>query len=236
MKTLHLKALLFTVSCLFASILHAQTYTLKFKTNYGNFEAILYDFTPQHRDLILSEVAKGTYKNAEFNRVIQNFVIQGGELDETILKREALDPDQKPMRLSPEFHPKAFHKLGALGAGRDNNPTKGSYFNQIYFVVGKRVNLIDLETLEKQKGIKFTAQQKEEYLKNGGLPRLDHDYTVFGEITKGLPVVLKISREDTDANDVPEDPIIFTIKVKKNNPKRVNKTSFSIGGAFTNFK
>lgn len=236
MKILHLKTLLFAISCLFTSALQAQTYTLKFKTNHGKFEAILYDFTPNHRDLILSEIEKGTYKKAEFNRVIKNFVIQGGELDEPILKREAENPDQTPVRLSPEFNPKAFHKLGALGAGRDDNPTKGSYFNQIYFVVGKRINAIELESLEQKKGIKFTAQQKEEYLKNGGLPRLDHDYTVFGEITKGLPVILKISREDTDANDVPEDPIIFTIKVKKNNPKMVKKTSFSIGGGFTNFK
>lgn len=236
MKTLHLKRLLFTLMCLIASTLQAQTYTLKFKTNHGNFEAVLYDFTPNHRDLILKEIENGTYTNAQFNRVIKNFVIQGGELDEPILKREAENPNQIPQRLAPEFNPKAFHKLGALGAGRDDNPSKASYFNQIYFVVGKRVNAIDLETLEEKKGIKFTAEQKEEYLKNGGLPRLDQDYTVFGEITKGLPVVLNISREDTDANDLPEEPVVFKIKVKKNNPKFIKKTSFSIGGGFTNFK
>lgn len=230
-----LKFICFSIWCSISLITQAQTYTLKFKTNQGNFEAMLYDFTPKHRDLILKEIEKGTYKNAQFNRVIQNFVIQGGELDETILAREAKNPSQKPERLAPEFHPKAFHKIGALGAGRDNNPDKSSYFNQIYFVVGKRINEIDLATLEQKKGIKFTEAQRKEYLNNGGQPRLDHDYTVFGEITRGLNVALKMSRLDTDENDVPEDPIIFTIKVKKNAPKKVKRTSISLGAGFTQF-
>lgn len=230
-----LKFILFSLFSSISLITQAQTYTLKFKTNHGNFEAILYDFTPKHRDLILKEIEKGTYKHAQFNRVIQNFVIQGGELDETILAGEAKNPSQKPIRLAPEFHPKAFHKIGALGAGRDDNPAKGSYYNQIYFVVGKRINEIDLDALEQKKGIQFTAEQRKEYLTNGGQPRLDHDYTVFGEITKGLKKVIKMSAVDTDEHDMPEDPIIFSIKVKKNQPKKVKRTSISLGAGFSHF-
>lgn len=222
------------VSTLFTTLLvllttksQAQTYTLKFKTNQGKFKVMLYDFTPNHRDLILSEIKKGTYKNAEFNRVVKDFVIQGGELDDPILAREALTPDIEPIRLAPEFNPKAFHKIGALGAGRDLNPTKSSFYNQIYFVVGKQINEIDLELLEQKKGIKYTAQQREEYLKNGGQPRLDHDFTVFGEVTKGLENVIKISYSPTHPNEIPKEPIIFDIKVKKNLPKKVNRTSIS---------
>ena len=74
---------------LFGVQIQAQTYTLKFKTNQGKFSVMLYDFTPNHRDLILSEIKKGTYKNAQFNRVIKDFVIQGGELDDSILLKEA---------------------------------------------------------------------------------------------------------------------------------------------------
>lgn len=214
---------------LFGVQIQAQTYTLKFKTNQGKFSVMLYDFTPNHRDLILTEIKKGTYKNAQFNRVIKDFVIQGGELDDSILLKEAKNPNEKPIRLNPEFHPKAFHKIGALGAGRDDNSSKGSYFNQIYFVVGKKINPIDLELFEKKKGIKYTSQQREEYLKNGGLPRLDNDYTVFGEVVEGLDHVIKISQKATDKNDVPIDPIIFDIKIKKNLPKKVKKTTISAG-------
>lgn len=223
------KHLLLGIGLTISSFLSAQTYTLKFKTNYGKFDVVLYDFTPKHRDLILSQIKDGTYTNAQFNRVIKDFVIQGGELDEPILKREAEHPEQKPIRLAPEFNPKAFHKIGALGAGRDDNPQKGSYYNQLYFVVGKKVSAKELDDLELKKGIQFTKEQREEYLKNGGQPRLDHDYTVFGEVTKGLENVIKISEVETN-HDLPIKPVIFSIKVKKNSPKRNNKTSFMVGG------
>lgn len=219
---------------LVTSTIKAQTYTLKFKTNYGKFEAVLYEFTPNHRDLILKEINKGTYKNAEFNRVIKDFVIQGGELDEPILEREAKNPEIKPFRLAPEFNPKAFHKMGALGAGRDNNPVKGSYNNQIYFVVGKKITAKELDDLETKKGIKFTQEQRKEYLQNGGQPRLDHDFTVFGEITKGLKVAIKISEVGTNNKDYPEKPVIFSIKVKrKKEIKNYNRMSVSFGAGFT---
>ena len=199
--------------------LQAQTYTLKFKTNYGKFEAILYDFTPNHRELILKEIENKTYKKALFNRVIKNFVIQGGELDESILKRESENPTLEKIRLDPEFNAKAFHKVGALGAGRDDNPTKGSFINQIYVVVGRKVTAIELQNIEEKTGTKFTEDQKSTYLRSGGLPRLDNDYTIFGEITKGLNIAMKISEVDTNNENLPEEPVIFSIKVKKNKLK-----------------
>lgn len=231
----HLKNIALGIGLSFSSFVSAQTYTLKFKTNYGKFDVMLYDFTPKHRDLILSEINKGTYTNAQFNRVVKNFVIQGGELDDPILAREAENPEQKPIRLAPEFNPKAFHKMGALGAGRDDNKEKGSYYNQLYFVVGKKITAKELDNLETKKGIKYTAEQRAEYLKNGGLPRLDHDYTVFGEITKGLDNAIKISEVETQ-DELPLKPVIFSIKVKqKKTPSKYNKTSISLGGTAIGF-
>ncbi|WP_353164408.1 peptidylprolyl isomerase [Empedobacter brevis] len=229
-----LKNITLGIGLTISSFLSAQTYTLKFKTNYGKFDVMLYDFTPKHRDLILSEIQKGTYTNAQFNRVVKDFVIQGGELDDPILAREAQHPEEKPVRLAPEFNPKAFHKMGALGAGRDGNKEKASYYNQIYFVVGKKITAKELDDLEAKKGIKYTAKQRTEYLKNGGQPRLDHNFTVFGEITKGLDKVIKISQVDTQ-NELPLEPVIFSIKVKKQTSKKYNKTSISLGGTAIGF-
>ncbi|WP_413531982.1 peptidylprolyl isomerase [Empedobacter brevis] len=218
-----------------SSLVSAQTYTLKFKTNYGKFDVMLYDFTPKHRDLILSQINKGTYTNAQFNRVVKDFVIQGGELDDPILAREAQHPEEKPIRLAPEFNPKAFHKMGALGAGRDSNVEKASYYNQIYFVVGKKITAQELDDLEAKKGIKYTEEQRAEYLKNGGQPRLDHDFTVFGEITKGLNNAIKISEVETN-KELPLQPVVFSIKVKKKKtPAKYNKMSVSLGGSAVAF-
>lgn len=191
---------------------------LLFETNRGNFEVVLYDFTPRHRDLMLHAIQDEVYKDALFNRIIENFVVQGGEHDVDIAEREAADPAQWKPRLAGEFDEHAFHKMGALGAGRDDNPEKASFLNQIYFVVGRKVTEQDLAALEARKNIRFTPGQREEYLKNGGLPRLDQDYTIFGEVVRGMDVLMEISRVRTDEKDYPLEKVVFNIKVLKDGP------------------
>lgn len=198
-------------ACLSTVSLYAQTNRLIFHTRYGDIKVILYDYTPRHRDLILRSIKENVYTEAFFNRVITDFVVQGGEHDIDIARREAADPSKAKPRLEPEFDERAFHKIGALGAGRDDNPRKASFLNQIYFVVGKSVTEKELDDLEKKKGIKYTADQRKSYLSQGGQPRLDGDYTVFGEVYEGLDVLLQISKVKTDPNDFPLSPIRFTL-------------------------
>ena len=191
----------------------AQSRKIAFKTDYGTIKVMLYDFTPKHRDLMLQSIEDSVYQEALFNRIIENFVVQGGEHDMDIAKREVADSTRKKPRLAGEFGARSFHKMGALGQGRDENPEKASFLNQIYFVVGKKVTEEDLVKLETQKRIKFTKEQREEYLKNGGIPRLDGDYTVFGEIYEGLEVIMAISRFKTDKDDFPLSPVRFYVSV-----------------------
>ncbi|MDR2270492.1 MAG: peptidylprolyl isomerase [Sphingobacterium sp.] len=200
--------------CLFliwAANSFAQSKRLLFKTAFGEFKVVLYDFTPHHRELMLKSIKDSVYKDALFNRIIENFVVQGGEHDIDIEKREAADSLHRKPRLAAEFDQRAFHKMGALGAGRDGNPEKASFLNQIYFVVGKKISSADLDGLEAKKGIKYTEEQRKEYLAHGGQPRLDHDFTVFGEIYQGLNVILKISRVKTDKQDFPLTKVPFSI-------------------------
>lgn len=202
-----LSAFLFTVTSF------AQTHKVSFETSLGTFKVVLYDFTPNHRDMFLNEIKNGTYNQALFNRIIENFVVQGGEHDDDIALKEQNIPLEKRLRLAPEFDSRAFHKIGALGAGRDDNEEKASFFNQIYFVVGKNVKKEDLNNWEQQKGISFTQEQRNEYLTNGGLPPLDNDYTVFGEIIEGLDVMLKLSKVATNDKDYPLNPIYFNVSI-----------------------
>lgn len=205
------RILLFFAIFFFQYSARAQSHKLIFKTPHGIFKVLLYDFTPQHQQLLLDAMKNDVYKTAFFNRVIENFVVQGGEHDDDIAARESVLSAWPPKRLAPEFDSRAFHKRGALGAGRDDNDQKASFLNQIYFVVGKPVSEEELAQLEIKKGIKFTAEQRKHYREQGGLPRLDGDYTVFGEVYEGFEVLMEISQLQTNAKDAPIYEIPFQI-------------------------
>jgi len=190
---------------------YGQSKKVVFKTIYGDIKVVLYDYTPKHRDLLIDAINDSVYRDALFNRIIKDFVVQGGEHDHDIEIREKELPEALKQRLAPEFDARAFHKLGSLGAGRDDNPQKASFLNQLYFVVGKPVTSDDLDQLTSKKNIVFTQEQRDTYLKNGGLPRLDNDYTVFGEVYEGLEVIMKISQLPTDKMNYPLQPVAFQI-------------------------
>ena len=194
------------------TLLLAQSHKLLFSTPYGSFKVVLYDFTPNHQKMFLKALSQDVYKEAFFNRVIKNFVVQGGMHDEEIAQLEKEIPKNERKRLPFEFNQRAYHKLGAMGAGRDNNPNKGSFFNQVYFVVGDKVTSEDLVAAEQKNGFRYNNLQRETYLTKGGLPRLDGDYTVFGEVYEGLDVLIKISQLPTNKKDVPVNSIPFEVK------------------------
>lgn len=204
--------LLFIVFVLLPLFNRAQSHRLLFKTSYGTFKVMLYDFTPQHQKLILEAVGEKVYHQALFNRIIAGFVVQGGEHDDDIAKREHQLSETERKRLPAEFDARAYHKKGAIGAGRDDNPSKASFLNQIYFVIGKPVTIEELNKYEIEKGISYSQEQRHTYLSEGGLPRLDGDYTVFGEVYEGFEVLLHISNLKTNAKDAPLTPVVFDIE------------------------
>lgn len=209
-----MKFLFITLTLSFLTfICFAQNRFVRLVTNKGNITLMLYNETPKHRDAFLRSIKQGLYNDALFNRVIKGFVSQGGELDDVILDREKLHPEQPLARIPAEIVPTLYHKKGALGAGRNDNPEHSSYLTQIYLVEGKIQSDEQLDALEKQKGKQFSAAQRSVYKKIGGIPRLDWDYTIFGEIVEGMEVADAINSSATDKNDLPLQPITFTPKV-----------------------
>jgi len=207
------KLLLLLPLLLCTFVLSGQSVYVLFETSKGSIRVMLYDETPKHRDMFLKTIKKGAYKNAEFNRVIKGFVSQGGELDDTILNREKRHPELGAKRFPAELKPTLFHKKGALGAGRDDNPDKSSYFTQIYLVSGKVQTDAQLDATEKKKNRKIPTAQREVYKTIGGIPYLDQDYTIFGEIVEGMEVADAINAVATNKDDVPLTPVIFNIRV-----------------------
>src|SRR5690606_27507897 len=66
--------ILFIIFLFCSQILLAQTHKIAFKTDYGTIKVVLYDFTPQHRDLMVQSIRDSIYQGALFNRIIENFV------------------------------------------------------------------------------------------------------------------------------------------------------------------
>lgn len=91
----------------------------------------LHDETPNHKKSFIQLANDGYWDSLTFNRVIPDFVVQGGcpETPEGFNDPEYL--------LDPEFNPKLLHDYGALGAGRDGNPGKISACCQFYIVQNK---------------------------------------------------------------------------------------------------
>ncbi len=198
---------------LLVTLVKAQSTFVRFITNKGNITIMLYDKTPSHRAMFLKSIKAGFYNNAEFNRVIKDFVSQGGELDDTILNREKNNPQLGAKRFPAEIKAELFHKKGALGAGRDDNPEKASYFTQIYLVAGKKQTDAQLDAIEKKKNKTIPAAQRTVYKTIGGTPHLDGDYTIFGEIVDGMEVADAINSVQTDKNDVPLISVVFNAVV-----------------------
>jgi len=115
-----------------------------------------------------------------------------------------------------EFVPAHFHKKGALAAARkgdQGNPKKASSGSQFYIVQGMVLNNQQLDIFEKQTGKKVSPERRKVYTTIGGTPHLDDDYTVFGEVIKGLEVIDKIAAVQTGAGDKPLKDVKMKITV-----------------------
>jgi len=161
------------------SVATAPTYPVgRIQTPLGEILFYLYPETPHHRDSFIKLAGQHYWDSLTFNRVIKNFVAQGGCPD---------TPEGfkgSPYNLAPEFNDSLRHIYGAVGAGRDDNPEKLSAGCQFYIVANK-----------------------------DGLKRLDGNYTVYGQVFKGMDVVEKIVSVPKDSTDQPLTPITLRIDV-----------------------
>lgn len=186
------------------------------ETPLGNMIVKLYDQTPLHRDNFFKLAEQGFYDGLIFHRVINGFMIQGGDPG----SREAgpgtmLGSGGPNYTIPAEFNPKYVHKKGALAAARTGdqvNPKKASSGSQFYIVQGGIQNENGLIQMEDRKGIKYTDEQKSAYTSLGGTPFLDMEYTVFGEVIEGLEVIDKIAAVKTERGDRPTEDIRMKIK------------------------
>jgi len=188
------------------------------KTTMGDMTIVLYSGTPYHSDNFKKLVEEGYFEGLLFHRVIQDFMIQGGDPNSKDAPAgQQLGNGGPGYTLPAEISPKYYHKKGVLSAARTGdqmNPTRRSSGSQFYIVTGKVYTDAELNTLEQRMFTKFTDEQREAYKTVGGTPFLDGQYTVFGEVIEGIDIAEKISKVKTDQYDRPaEDVKIISMKI-----------------------
>ena len=154
------------------------------ETTEGTIKVKLYSKTPLHRDNFAKLALAGYYDGVLFHRVINGFMIQGGDpnsKDSTLVKEYG--KGGPGYTIPAEFVPEYRHKKGALAAARRgdaSNPERESSGSQFYLVQDE-----------------------------GSCAQLDGAYTVFGETLEGIEVIDKIAAVPTNSADLPINPVVI---------------------------
>ena len=175
-------------------------------TNQGDFTLELFpEVAPKTVENFITHAKNGYYDGVVFHRVIEDFMIQGGDPTGTGMGGESI----YGRTFEDEFSREAFNLYGALSMANAGPNTNGSQF---FIVTAKQV---PAQMLKQLKDGGWPEEIVEEYAKVGGTPWLDHRHTVFGRVVEGMDVVLKIEGVKRNAQDRPlEDVVIESMDVK----------------------
>ena len=259
---------------------------IEIKTSYGNMYIWLYKSTPKHRENFLKLARQNYFDSTTFHRVIQTFMIQGGDpYSKNPAKQDSIGEGGPGYEIDAEIIAGIHHKKGVIAAARNSdqvNPLKRSSGSQFYIVQGKifkdsilniqeiranqqlmvkvfnemmakpenarlkekimyfqqnrmvdslkKINdviepVIREEAKKRKEYFSFTPEQRKIYSTVGGTPHLDNNYTVFGEVLKGIEVVDKIAAVKTSGSplDRPLEPVLMDVNVLKFTPAAFKK-------------
>ncbi|WP_299704724.1 peptidylprolyl isomerase [uncultured Pontibacter sp.] len=164
-------------------------------TPMGEMKLVLFDDTPLHKENFLKLAREGYYDGTTFHRVIDGFMIQGGDPN-TKDSDPSNDGGGNPGYTVPaEINPKYKHVRGAVAAARlgdQVNPKKESSGSQFYIVENHQ-----------------------------GTPQLDEAYTVYGQVVDGLDVIDKIAEQPVGGRNRPLSDIRMTVKVENIKKKKI---------------
>jgi len=189
---------------------------VEIETDFGTMTAEFFNATPKHRDNFIKLAEEGYYNDLLFHRVINNFMIQGGDPDSrNAAPGKSLGMGGPSYQVPAEIVDTLCHLKGAICAARTNNPEKKSSGSQFYIVHGGPVTDALLNQIETMRGFHYTPEQRASYLALGGTPHLDHEYTVYGRVIKGLEVIDKIAATETGPGDRPKKDVKMKVRVIK---------------------
>jgi cyclophilin family peptidyl-prolyl cis-trans isomerase len=194
--------------------------TITISTTMGDIRVLLYDETPLHQANMLKLIKEGYYDDQMFHRVIENFMVQGGDPHSKGAERgQRLGTGGPGYTIEAEISETLYHKKGALAAARQGdgvNPEQRSSGSQFYLVRGQVFTVEQLNSMIKSGRCNpLNTKQVEIYTSIGGTPHLDGAYTVFGEVIEGLEFVDQITWEPTDSYNRPLQNITYKITIDR---------------------
>ncbi|MCQ8264467.1 peptidylprolyl isomerase [Streptococcus suis] len=185
---------------------------VKIKTSQGDITVKLFpEEAPLAVENFLTHAKEGYYNGIIFHRVINGFMIQGGDPNgdgtggQSIWagKDENIDSGNG---FKNEISAFLYNIRGALAMANAGADTNGSQF------------FINQNTADASSQLSTASHPGKiiEAYKNGGNPSLDGGYTVFGQVIEGMDIVDKIAAVETDSNDKPtSDVTINSIEIVK---------------------
>ena len=195
-----------------------QETKVKITTKFGNIKIRLFKDTPLHRANFIMLTKRNYFDSTLFYRVIQNFVVQGGNSDRDNVAVKMSRIGQ--YRIPDEIHAHHIHKRGVIAMAvheqhdiPESKKDKRSSPYNFYIVQQKPLSENYMKKLEKRYKFSIPAKNRKIYSKYGGVPHLDGDFTVFGEVYSGMSVVDKIATQSTDAYDRPIEDLFITVDV-----------------------
>ena len=175
-----------------------QSETLVLHTSMGDIGVALFpEIAPKAAENLLGHANNGYYNGLTFHRVIQGFMIQGGDPEGTGRGGESIWG--RPFE--DEFDRSLHHYCGALAMANSGPNTNGSQF----FIV--TADSVDPGLLGQMREAQWPADVIAQYESSGGTPWLDFRHTVFGQVVRGLDVAMRIAAVEKDARDMPRTPV-----------------------------
>ena len=178
-------------------------------TNYGSIKFLMFpEVAPKAVENFVTHAKDGYYNGIIFHRVIDGFMIQGGDPTGTGRGGESI----WGRNFEDEFSNEARNFRGALSMANAGPGTNGSQF---FVVQAGPVDPRMFNALARQYGVKLSDEEKAKYAEVGGTPWLDGHHTVFGHVIEGMDVVDTIAAVRVGFQDKPvKDVVIESMTVE----------------------
>lgn len=180
----------------------------KMKTTMGDIKILLFpEAAPKSVENFTTHAKNGYYDGIVFHRVINGFMIQGGDPTASGCGGESIWGNSFEDEFNADFH----NLRGALSMANAGPNTNGSQF----FIVQAANVDPRLITQMRQYPDSYPSNIVDDYEKLGGTPHLDFRHTVFGQVYEGMDVVDAIASVKTNGRDKPlEDVVILNIEIE----------------------